>query len=426
VVGYQGDLAQQDANLSKAEASLAQANENLAQNRAQVAQAQQAEEQAKSQLVLAQANLSLAKLTADRYRKLAADGAIDQQTADQTWSSYETNKANVDALTAAVEASKANVDAFMAGVRAGEANVKSFADGVTAAQAAVRTAQANVMSARAAVNASLANVNSNQANLTRSIALQGYDRIVAPFDGVITARNVDNGGLISAGGGGSAGSVGSSSAGVGGGGAAASGGAIGSSSALAPSGSSSSSSSGQGASSASLFSESDIATLRVYVNVPQDYFTAIQPGINALITVQEYPHHAFSGIVARTASSLDPSSRTLVTEVDISNPTGMLRPGMFSNVILTVPHVAKDFLVPDSALFTNASGISVATLAPGNKIHFVLVQVGRDQGQVIEVSTGLTGDEQVVTNPTTDMYEGESVRLASQPAGARKSGAAST
>ena len=200
LTGQVGNLEQARANLARSKASLAQAAEAVAQQQAQVAQAQQALAQQGAQLTQAQASRDLAKVTAQRYQNLVAQGATDQQSADQATVNSRTSEANVAALESAVGASQANVKAFQAAVRAGRANVGAFQEGVRASQAAVATAAANVTSSRAALAAAGANIQASEANVRRAVSLQSYQRVTAPFSGIITARNVDNGALITAGG----------------------------------------------------------------------------------------------------------------------------------------------------------------------------------------------------------------------------------
>lgn len=411
LTSMQGNYSQQIANLARADASLAQAQQTLAQQQAQVAQARQNANQSEAQVEQAQTNLDLAQVTANRYKNLAKEGAIDQQTADQTWAAYQTNISNVNALKAAYQANQANIAAYQAAVHAGEENVASFKAGVAAAADAVKTARADVSAARSAVTATVANVDSNMANVRRAQAGQSYEKVIAPFDGVITARNVDNGGLISAGGGGASSGVGSSNAGVSASGNAAGGGLSMGSSALGGSsgGGSSAGASSGGSASGSLFSIAQLGLLRVYVNIPQEYYSVVHVGLPARITVAAFPGRTFPGVVARTAGAIDPVSRTLVAEVQLQNQDNLLSPGMFGEVALAFPHTGAKILAPDSAIFTTGGGTAVLVATPQNTVRVQHVQVGRDFGTMIEIRAGLRPTDNIVTDPNSAVRNGEKI-----------------
>ena len=415
VSNQRANLAQAYANLSRSDATLQQARTQLSQSQAALAQAQQNSAQQRAQLAQAQANLDLARVTTQRYQNLLAEGAIDQQTTDQTVASYRTNLANVQALQSAVRASLANVVAFRDAVGSSRANVAAYVEGIRSSRAQVTAAAANVSSAQDNATAAAANVRSAQANLARLTVLQGYQRVTSPFDGVITARNVDNGALISAGGGSSTGdssTVGSGSAGSTSQGNAAGGSATGSGS--SPGGSPSGSGTGGGPSS-SLFSIAQTGTLRIYISVPQAYAGDVRPGQTAQILVRELPSKPFLGKITRTAGALDAATRTLVTEVDVANPQGLLRPGMFGQVQVRVPHPGGALLIPDSALVTNAGGTQAIVIGQGSKLHYQPITVGRDFGQVIEVLSGLRTGQQVVANPSDSLHEGQTVHAQAAP-----------
>ena len=410
----QANLVQNQANLSRSEATLQQAKTDLARAYAALAQAQEAASQQTAQLAQAQANLNLARVTAQRYQNLLAAGAIDQQTTDQAVASFQTNQANVASLAAAVRAGLANVTAFKAAVASSAANVKANADGVRASRAQVDAAAANVRSYRAAITAAQANVRAAQANVARNAALQGFNRVTAPFDGIITARNVDSGALITTAGGPSAGD--SSSIGSGSAGTTTQGGAAGGSgsSGAAPGPTSSSS-------SPSLFSEAQINVLRFFVSIPQSYSSVVSVGQPVQVTVSQTPGRIFRGVITRTAGALDASSRTLVAEVRLNNQDGSLRPGMFAQATLHLPHPGGAVLIPGPALVTNSDNTQVLLVGSSNKLHFQPVTVGRDFGKVIEITQGLRVGQKVVTSPSDALTEGETVKLA-PPQKAQKSG----
>ena len=403
------NLVQNQADLSRSEATYQQSRTDLAHADAQLAQAEEAAAQQTAQLTQAQANLNLARVTAQRYQNLLAAGAIDQQTTDQAVASFQTNQANVASLAAALRASRANVKAFADAVLSSQANVKAYADGIRASQAQVGAAQANVQSYRAAVTAAAANTRAAQANVARNAALQGFQNITAPFDGIITARNIDTGALISTsggpvGGGDSigGGSAGTTSQGNAAGGSGASGDAPGA---------------GSSSSSPSLFSLAQINTLRFYVSIPQAYLGIVGVGQPVQVTVQEDPGRTFRGTIARTAGALDPSSRTLVAEVRLNNEDGTLRPGMFAQATIRVPHPFGSVVIPGPALLTNAQGTQVLLVDKNNKVHFQNVNVGRDFGKVIEITSGLKAGQMVIASPSDSLTEGETVKAAPpQPA----------
>lgn len=408
-------LAQQTAELARAQAMLAQARTQRSQAQAAVAQAQGTSAQQASQLTQAQANLNLARVTAQRYQNLLADGAVDQQTADQNIAAYQTNYANVQALQAAVRAGRANVQAFRDAVQSAADNIKAYQQGVVAARAQVAAAEDNVRSFEANVNAARANVNANQANLARAAALQGFGRVTAPFAGVITARNIDNGALITAGGGSSAGGGDSTSVGTGTVGATTQGNAAGGSTTGAGGTTSSTGSASSGGAPSSLFSIAQTNNLRIYLNVPQTYANVVRVDQNAQVVVREVPGHPFIGHIVRTSSALDAATRTLVSEVRLPNTNGQIKPGMFAQVHLRLPHPSGALVIPDSALLTNAGGTQVLTVTPQNTVHFQPITVGRDFGKTIEVQSGLKAGQTVVANPADSLHEGEKVHAIAAP-----------
>jgi len=421
-VGQQAaNLSQARANLSRAGATEQQARTDLSRARAAESQAEEQAAQQAAQLTQAQANLNLARVTATRYRNLLADGAIDQQTTDQAVAALEADQANVRALAASVRAGEANTRAFGAGIQSAQANVKALTDAVQAARGAVGAAQANVGSAQAAVRAAQANVRAAQANVARNQALQGFDRVTAPFDGVITARSVDTGALIftsggPAGGNGDSSSVGGGAAGLSAAGNAAGGSAIGGSS---PGGASSGSSAGGGA---SLFSLAQTGTLRIFINVPQTYIGVVGVGQTADVAVREMPGRKFKGRVTRTAGALDAASRTLVAEVRLDNRDGALKPGMFAEVHLHVPHPGSAILIPGSALITDSAGAQVVVINPDHTLHFQPITVGRDFGKTIEVTQGLRAGQQIAASPSDSLHEGQKVTVQPAPPPSAKSG----
>jgi RND family efflux transporter MFP subunit len=149
----------------------------------------------------------------------------------------------------------------------------------------------------------------------------------------------------------------------------------------------------------------------VYVSVPQYYAGVVKVGQGASLTVSDIPGRVFHSVIARTAGAFDPSSRTLVTEVTLANPGQLLRPGMFATVHLRLPHPGGNLLIPDSSLVTGTNGNQVVLIEPNSTIHFQPITVGRDFGQVIEVTSGLKLGQQVVASPPDSLLDGEKVTV---------------
>jgi RND family efflux transporter MFP subunit len=206
--------------------------------------------------------------------------------------------------------------------------------------------------------------NSSAFNVKRLEDTKAFQNIYAPFDGVITARNTDVGQLID-----------------------------------------------QGSSSTQkeLFHIAAIKTLRVYINVPQQYSIAAKPGLTADLTLGEYPGRRFQGTLVRTANSIDVASRTLLVEVDVNNSTGELLPGAYTEVHLKLPNDIPSFILPVSALIFRAQGLQVATVDSNNKTKLVSISLGRDFGSQVEVLSGLNADDKVIVNPSDSVIDGEQV-----------------
>jgi len=328
-----------------AEIDAPELDEQVSQARAAVAQAQQQLGQSRASLVQAESQRDLAKVTAQRYTNLVAKGAVARQDADTQQSNYTT----ADALVSAQQSS----------VRASEENVKQA-----------------------------------QSNLDRVISLQDYKNVKAPFAGIVTARNVDAGALISASGAGQ-GSSPMSMTGI----AAAGGNEI--------------------------FRVAQIGTIRILVSVPQTNAPGIRVGMPAELTVNEFPGRKFEGHVTRTTGSLDPASRTLLVEVQVPNRDGKLLPGMYADVLFRNHRDSPPLLVPGDAIISTNAGLQIAVLndaANGEKkIHLQPLTIGRDFGAETEVTNGLAGDELVVLNPGDDVREGALVKA--EESGAPKNGA---
>ena len=215
-------------------------------------------------------------------------------------------------------------------------------------------------------------VQSSQANLRRLEELTSFQKIYAPFDGVITARNTDVGQLIDSG--------------------------------------------SAGGPKSELFHMAQPGKLRVYVNVPQVYSQLAKPGLKADLMLAEFPGRRFEGTLIRTADAIDFATRTLLVEIEVNNPSGELLSGAYAEVHLKLPGNIATFTIPVNTLLFRAEGLRVAVVKDG-KTNLVPVTLGRDFGSEVEVLTGLNGDENLIVNPPDSIVSGQSVRLAQNAAG---------
>jgi RND family efflux transporter MFP subunit len=209
-------------------------------------------------------------------------------------------------------------------------------------------------------------VKSAQANVQRLQELQSFEKIYAPFSGIITARSVDVGQLINAGAG------------------------------------------------TQMFRVSDIHILRVYVNVPQVYSQSAKVGTLSRLTFDEYPGQTFTGKLVRTARAIDPNSRTLLAEIDVDNRDGKLMPGAYAQVHFKVENAVVPLIIPVSALIFRAQGLQVATVvkgANGDQARLVHIAIGQDDGNTVQVVSGIDSNTRVVVNPPDSIIDGEPVRV---------------
>jgi RND family efflux transporter MFP subunit len=257
-------------------------------------------EQAKEQLNTAQANLKLSEITAERYVNLFKTDSVAKQDVDN-----------------AVQAAAANA----------------------------------------------ATVKSATANMSRLQQLVGYEKVYAPFDGVITARNVDVGALVDA---------------------------------------------DTNTAGKELFHLSSNSTLRVYVNVPEAYSRSATPGVNASLTLNEFPGRQFRGKIVRNADAIDMNSRTLLIEVDVPNSTGELLPGSYVSVHLKIPSKVRAVVIPANALLFRSEGLRVA-IVRGNRTVLQPVSLGRDFGDTVEVVSGVGPTDSVIVNPSDSIVSGQQV-----------------
>ncbi|HWP46879.1 MAG TPA: efflux RND transporter periplasmic adaptor subunit [Candidatus Limnocylindrales bacterium] len=234
-----------------------------------------------------------------------------------------------------------------------------------AAQANAEAAQATIHAAQANVNAAQARVDASQASVQRLLTLQSFQKVTAPFAGTITARYVDVGALITV---------------------------------------------GTGTNNQALFKIAQSDVLRIYVNVPQTFVNSIQPDQPAEISVQEFPQKTFAGKVVSTAGALDPTSRTLLAEVRVTNENNLLLPGMYAQVKFTVTRSNPPVLVPGNALVIRPEGTQVATVTKDQTVHYQKVTVGRDYGTQLEIISGLEANETVILDATDDLQEGMRVQ----------------
>src|SRR6202049_3014570 len=260
-------------------------------------------QQARSNLLTAQANLELASITKTRYQGLLKSNAVSQQDADNAVGSYNANKAIVEADKAAVE---------------------------------------------------------------QYSALVSFEKIYAPFDGVITARNTDIGDLINSGSGGVA--------------------------------------------KTDLFDMAQPRTLRVYVNVPEEYSQGVKVGMTADLSLAEFPGRKFQGKLVRTAEAINQTTRTLLIEVDVANPTGALLTGSYTEVHLKIPTQASTLLLPVNTLIFRSEGLHVGVVKDG-KVVLTAVTPGHDFGNEIEIVSGLNPNDQVIVNPPDSIVHGQQVQV---------------
>jgi RND family efflux transporter MFP subunit len=305
-----GDRVQAGQTVAEIEApemeqQVRQSKANLQQSRAAVDQALANYNQGKS-------DTELARVTAQRWTSLASKGVVSRQENDQYQSQYQSRLAGLEALEKAVGVQRSNVAAA-------------------------------------------------EANLARIERMQTYLTVKAPFDGVITLRNVDVGALVNAG-------------------------------------------------STLLFRIAQTGTLRTYLNVPQAQASSVRPGQTARLSVSNLPGRQFVGRVARTANALDPASRTLLVEVHVPNGDGALLPGMYARVELSSPRADAPLLIPSDALIGRGDGMQVAVVRQDHRVHLQTIEVGRDFGDRLEVAGGLSEGDMVIANPGDAVREGLEVK----------------
>jgi RND family efflux transporter MFP subunit len=259
-------------------------------------------QQARANLATAQANLDLSQITASRYQRLKSTNAVARQDVDNS-------------------------------------------TGVNSANAAI--------------------VNADQANVRQLEAMQSFEKVYAPYDGVITFRNTDIGDLIN---------------------------------------------SGNTGPSTQLFQIVQPQRLRVYVNVPEPYAKQVKPGFGAELELAEYPGRYFRGKLVRTAQAIDYSTRTLLVEISVDNPAGEIFNGAYAQVHFKLPTASSTYLIPVNCLLFRAEGLRVAVVKNGC-VELRAIKPGHDFGDRIEVISGLQGGEEVVINPPDSIVAGQPVRV---------------
>ncbi len=383
------NVEQSKSDLEHFNAKLEQSKSAVNVAKARMNQAQQNLSVKRADLLHASAQLDLASKTLKRWKELEKAEAVSGQEVDEKQANYDVCLANESAAKSGVNSATADVEAFQATyssalieVKAAQADVKSGHQRIISLQEAIKSCLSQVEAAKASVVASRSNLDAAKSNIKSTIAaanrydvLRTYEKVIAPFSGVITARNIDTGSLINAG---------STSVET-------------DPSRTVPRG--------------GMFGIARTDILRVQVNVPQSYVGSINIGQAAMLRIPEYPKRVFKGVVTRTSGALDASSRTLLMEVHIPNTDNFLMPGMFGQVIIPTELKGRLVHVPANCLIVDASGTRVASVNARSKIHFVSVQTGRDLGKELEIKAGLVGDEKLVVNPSDDLIEGLDVRV---------------
>jgi len=220
--------------------------------------------------------------------------------------------------------------------------------------------------AQALYNSRLAEQKVSDNVVSRLETDQSYQKVVAPFDGIVTKRNIDLGSLITA---------------------------------------------GSGTSVTSLFELQQQSTMRVFVDVPQSSAASISPGMKAIVELREFPNEHFEAKVVRTSNALDQATRTLRTELHVANTTGRLMPGMYAQVRFTLASAGSALVVPANTLMIDSAGVAVMTVDENNRLSRVVVTLGRDFGREVEVVSGLKPGARLVVSPRDDLMSGEEVTV---------------
>ncbi len=264
---------------------------------------------------------------------------------------------------------KANVVKFEADLALARTTLQRYvaAGPGTVSKQQIDERTSGVTDAEKVVDAARATVNADEANVGRLLELQSFQKVYAPFDGVITARNVDPGSLISA---------------------------------------------GSTTGTRELFRLAQVDVLRIFVFVPQSYAPDIKAGQRADVSVRELPGRVFQGTVTRTAGAIDPTSRTLLTEVQVPNPDGLLLSGSYATVRFKVQRPDPPLVVAQSALLIDSKGVRVAMVDTDGTLHYRSIQIGRDFGNDVEVLSGVETTDVLATGLAANIAEGSRVDIA--------------
>src|ERR1700722_2621077 len=292
-------------------------DQQVRQAKATIQQTQASLDQAIANEQQGKANEDIARVTAERWQNLVTKGAVSRQENDQYQAQYQAQVANLNALDQAIAAARSNIAA-------------------------------------------------SEANLARLQEMQGYETVKAPFDGIVTARNIDVGALINAGNGGPA---------------------------------------------QELFHMAATAKLRVYVSVPQADSRAAEPGLKSYLTLSEFPGRHFPGELLGASGATDQATRTLLTEVDVDNSSGELRPGAYAEVHLMIPEGSRSLILPVSTLIFRSEGLRVGVVRDGDKAELVPIILGKDYGNEVEVVSGIAENDLVISNPPDSLASGATVQI---------------
>lgn len=280
--------------------------------------------------------------------------------------------ATIDTPELDKQVAQAEADLVTAQTNAGNAKVQSERYSGLVKSDAVSQFDTDTFNTQAAATAS--NVKSAQENLQRLKQLQSFEKIYAPFDGVVTARTIDTGQLIN-----------------------------------------------QGAGT-ELFHMQATDTLRVYTSVPEVYAATLKRGMKIGLTFPEHPAQTFVGTLVRTADAIDPATRTMLTEIDIDNRSGELLPGALAQVHFKTPAVNHTFIVPSAALIFRREGLELGTVVNGDTAHLVHVVIGEDDGATVQIVNGLNANDQVIQDPPDSLIDGEKVTVVQSGAPATSGG----
>ncbi len=327
------DVPETNQLLTEAQQEAAEANQNVAQGKAELAQAQAELEHAEASLKQARTNLELARVNLERSKTLVAQGVLSRQDLDDKQALFDARQADVEA-----------------------------------AQASIRSRQSAIRAHQSAIDARLSTTGARQANAQRVAEMKSHQRVVAPFDGTITARYIEVGTLITPGGGTST--------------------------------------------AAGLYKLSRLDTIRIFVNVPQAFAPAIQAGLETEVIVKELAPRKYTGKVIGTSHSVDPVSRTMMAEIRVPNPDQQFLPGMYAQVKFSLPTTRRSVLIPATALVVNGAGTQVILIGVNQTAHYQAVEVGRDFGKEVEILSGLDGSETIIATPSDALREGMRVQLA--------------